>query len=119
MDGVTQLIAKAQRAGLELIPDGERLRIQGPKRAEPLALELLTHKTEVMDLLARQRLSLTAQWTREVADARDGAAWFRVWPSAGRARWAASLAWIAREDRLDVPADLLAWAESLAEGYRE
>jgi hypothetical protein len=63
--------------------------------------------------------SLARQWTAEVADARDGAAWFMAWSPACQARWAAALAWIAREDRLEVPGDLLAWTESLARSYVE
>jgi hypothetical protein len=63
--------------------------------------------------------SLTRQWTREVADAKAGAAWFASWSPACRARWAASLAWIVNDDKLDVPADLLGWIENLAKGYSE
>jgi hypothetical protein len=65
------------------------------------------------------QISLTRQWTREVADAKAGAAWFMSWSPACRVRWAASLLWVAREDALDVPGDLLAWIDNLALEYHE
>jgi hypothetical protein len=63
--------------------------------------------------------SLARQWVAEVADAKAGAAWFASWSPACKARWAASLAWVAREDRLEVPGDLLRWVETLSEEYHE
>lgn len=50
MDGVG-LLQRARAAGLDVRAEDDRLLIRGPKRAEKLALELLTHKAEVIILL--------------------------------------------------------------------
>jgi hypothetical protein len=51
MDRLT-LLAQAQEAGLEVKVDGDRLVIRRPKRAEPLAKELLAHKQAVLEALS-------------------------------------------------------------------
>ena len=50
MDGLT-LLAEARAAGLTVRADGERLRIRGPRRAEPIAQRLLAHKAAVVAAL--------------------------------------------------------------------
>ena len=53
MDGLN-LFEQARAAGLEIRRDGERLVIRGPKDAEALARELLSHKAEIFTALERQ-----------------------------------------------------------------
>jgi hypothetical protein len=59
MDGMT-LLTTARAAGLVVAATGERLVIRGPRRAEPVALQLLENKTLVHDaLLAEAGLHTT------------------------------------------------------------
>jgi hypothetical protein len=51
MDGLT-LLREAWAAGLTVQADGERLRIRGPRRAEPIAQRLIAHKAHVLAALA-------------------------------------------------------------------
>jgi len=48
---VVMLLHRAQSAGLRLRPVGDRLLIEGPRRAEPLVRLLAVHKAEVMAAL--------------------------------------------------------------------
>ncbi len=50
MDGIT-LLAEARAAGLTVMVEGARLRIRGPKRAEPIARRLIAHKEDVLTAL--------------------------------------------------------------------
>ncbi len=50
MDGLT-LLEEARAAGLTVRADGERLRIRGPRRAEPMAQRLIAHKAAVLAAL--------------------------------------------------------------------
>lgn len=50
MDGLT-LVLKAEKVGLVVASEGDRLTIFGPQRAEAVALELLQHKPAVMEVL--------------------------------------------------------------------
>ena len=50
MDGMT-FLQRADAAGLEVAIDGEQLRVCGPRQAEPLALDLIRHKAEVVAAL--------------------------------------------------------------------
>ena len=50
MDGLT-LLRKAWAAGLAVQADGERLRIRGPRQAEPIAQQLIAHKAAVLSAL--------------------------------------------------------------------
>ena len=50
MDGLT-LLRKAWAAGLTVQADGERLRIRGPRQAEPIAQLLIAHKAAVLTAL--------------------------------------------------------------------
>src|SRR5262245_43248939 len=54
MDGL-KLVQQARQAGLELIPEGESLRIRGPRSAERLALAILERKGDVLDGLLHER----------------------------------------------------------------
>ena len=51
MVGLT-LLKAAHAAGLAVRADGSRLVVRGPRRAEPLAKQLLENKAEVLDVLA-------------------------------------------------------------------
>jgi hypothetical protein len=51
MDGVT-LLDEARAAGLSVQADGDRLRIRGPRRAEPIARRLIANKALVPHALA-------------------------------------------------------------------
>jgi hypothetical protein len=51
MDGL-MLLHEARAAGLKVKAEGDRLRIQGPRRAEALARRLLDHKAAVLAALA-------------------------------------------------------------------
>jgi hypothetical protein len=48
---IAALIQEATQAGLRLIPEGERLRIRGPKKADAIARRLLDHRAEVLAAL--------------------------------------------------------------------
>jgi len=50
MDCLT-LLAEARDAGLELIPEGDHLKIRGPQSAEPLVRRLLENKDELLQHL--------------------------------------------------------------------
>ena len=51
MDGLT-LLQQARAAGLTVAVDGDRLRIRGPRRAEPMARRLLEQKPLVLAALS-------------------------------------------------------------------
>lgn len=51
MDGL-MLLEEARVAGLKVTRKGDRLRIQGPRRAEGVARRLLAHKAAVLAALA-------------------------------------------------------------------
>lgn len=53
MDGLS-LLEEARSVGLIVLADGDRLRIRGPRRAEPIAKRLLTHKGVVLAALSNQ-----------------------------------------------------------------
>jgi hypothetical protein len=61
MDGVG-LLNEARKAGLTVEVDGDKLRIRGPRRLEPLALTLLRHKADVVTALRGDD-----QWARRAA----------------------------------------------------
>lgn len=52
------LLEEARSAGLEVRADGGKLTIKGPRKAEPLAKNLLAHKASVLELLRRDHNSL-------------------------------------------------------------
>src|SRR5262249_34737413 len=56
MDGLT-LLAQARSAGLTVRVRGDKLVIRGPRRAGPLAEQLLARKAEVIDALAVESLA--------------------------------------------------------------
>jgi hypothetical protein len=51
MDAV-MLLRRAHDAGLRIKPDGDKLRVKGPRRAEAIVELLSIHKAEVLALLA-------------------------------------------------------------------
>ena len=51
MDGMT-LLEEARAAGLTVTTDGDRLRIRGPRSAEPIAQKILRHKADVLAALS-------------------------------------------------------------------
>jgi hypothetical protein len=63
MDGLS-LLRKAHDAGLKVRADGEKLVINGPRRAEPVALLLLKNKPIVMAALAATDRPHNADWRR-------------------------------------------------------
>jgi hypothetical protein len=76
--GIVELLDEARTAGLTVEACGDRLRIQGPKRAEPLALQLLKVKSDVLAELARSTAPSTDatsrdRTARDAATAGDGA----------------------------------------------
>lgn len=50
MDGLT-LLREAESAGLRVHAEGDKLVIQGPQAAEPIALRLIEHKADVLPLV--------------------------------------------------------------------
>jgi len=67
MDGL-MLLKRARAAGLRVDVDGDKLRVIGPKRLEPLALEVLSHKAELWPILTASEITvadLTADWRIE------------------------------------------------------
>ena len=60
--GGIELLRQARDAGLDVQADGDRLRIRGPRRLEPLALELLRCKGELLAIL-----SDNDHWARQAA----------------------------------------------------
>src|SRR5262245_21245516 len=75
MDGVT-LLAKAHAVGLTVKAVGNRLRIRGPRRAEPVVQELIAHKTTVLMVLME---GAAADWTAQVASNDLPAHWHQAW----------------------------------------
>ena len=57
MDGLS-LLRQARNAGLRLEAAGDKLKIVGPKRAEPVVKLLAAHKAEVLAALAQPRAKL-------------------------------------------------------------
>jgi hypothetical protein len=53
--GGLSLLDRARAAGLTIVTDGETLSICGPRRAEPIARELLANKREVIAALTPRR----------------------------------------------------------------
>jgi hypothetical protein len=75
MGGLT-LLDRARAAGLSVTAEGKRLVIRGPKRADTIARELITHKVEVLAALG--------------APPPDPSVWRSVlpfWPIPWRERW--------------------------------
>jgi hypothetical protein len=72
MESVILLMRQAEQAGLSVWFRRNRLHVRGPRRAEPLALELLSRKAEVLDALIVQHINdLDAEalhefWTERV-----------------------------------------------------
>ena len=60
--GGLELLRQAHDAGLHVQAEGDKLRIRGPKRLEPLALELLRCKAELLAIL-----SDNDRWARQAA----------------------------------------------------
>lgn len=54
------LIAQARAAGLELWTEGDRLKVRGPREAEPIVAQLRDQKPAVMALLAAGDMEV--QW---------------------------------------------------------
>jgi hypothetical protein len=50
MDGMI-LLQEARAAGLIVSVEGERLKIRGPRQADPIARKLIAHKSAVVDAL--------------------------------------------------------------------
>jgi len=77
MDGMT-LLQEARGAGLTVTADGSVLKIQGPRRADQIARQLLVHKSCVLSALAVERLpapppdvsnEILSLWNKSEADA--------------------------------------------------
>jgi len=51
MDSVVRLLDEAQSVGLAVKAEGDRLIVEGPRSAEPMALRLLARKAEVLAVL--------------------------------------------------------------------
>jgi hypothetical protein len=84
MDGLT-LIQEARSAGLAVAVEGGRLVIRGPRRAEPMARQLIAHKPKVVAALrwgARHRDALVHWGALHPPDEAAGLAW-----SALQTRW--------------------------------
>ena len=61
MEGL-ELLEKAFKSGLQVRADGDSLVVRGPRSAEPVALELLAHKKEVIDHLKAQSKNAFVPW---------------------------------------------------------
>jgi hypothetical protein len=74
MDGLS-LLRQARNAGLRLEAAGDKLKIVGPKRAEPVVKLLAAHKAEVLAALAktaREAEALAqAPWSEQLAPLGD------------------------------------------------
>ena len=66
MDGLT-LLREAESAGLQVHAEGDKLVVEGPKSAEPIALRLIKHKASVLPLVigAVAREHAIARWLSE------------------------------------------------------
>lgn len=72
----SDLVRAAQRAGLELYLEGERLRYRSPHSPDPTLLNLVTqHKADIMTFLERQTILPQLPWQlrRLVVAASSGA----------------------------------------------
>jgi hypothetical protein len=82
MDGLT-LLQEARAAGLTVQADGERLRVRGPRGAEPLVQQLVANKTAVLSALAvSQALGVESPGADEAA--RLAALCYPAWDAPGR-----------------------------------
>ena len=70
MGGMT-LLDEAHAAGLAVIIDGDKLVVRGPRRAEPIARELLANKREVMAVLATAEALPRGRTTEDARAWRD------------------------------------------------
>lgn len=50
MDGLADLMNRWIRADVTVLADGDKLRIRGPKSAEPIVREILARKEEVLSI---------------------------------------------------------------------
>ena len=60
MVGVSAMLEAAEVAGLEVRVEGDRLVVRGPRKAEPVAKQLLDHKAELVTHLSRSPATATA-----------------------------------------------------------
>ncbi|MCK6486587.1 MAG: hypothetical protein HUU22_15615 [Phycisphaerae bacterium] len=107
MDGL-ELLQQAQAAGLTVRAEGDRIRVRGPKQAEPLACLLIQNKDAVLRALARQSGSF--HYTDEVMELGDVCAGWTP------TRWAAELrrkADCCDRYRPDIAAYYRKWAEDI------
>ena len=84
--GSLTLLDRARAAGLSVTAEGDRLIIRGPRRAEPIACELISRKAEVLALLAAP----PAEPTPEPSVEPPSYPWREVlpgWPVEWRQRW--------------------------------
>ena len=78
--GGVDLLERARDAGLTVCQEGEKLVVRGPRSQEPLALELLAHKPEVIAALKRTNQDSFVQWM------------LGMWVEASRPTWRKILA---------------------------
>jgi hypothetical protein len=84
MDGIA-LLHRARDAGLQVVAAGEKLKITGPKRGEPLVRLLAEHKADVLAALTHQT---AAYWhERLVARTFEWSNGKRDWAEAQRIAW--------------------------------
>jgi hypothetical protein len=75
MDAIA-LLRRAKKAGLRVEPAGDRLKVRGPKNAEPVVKLLAEHKAEVLAALAHAthdaELLKPAPWFKRVITPVEG-----------------------------------------------
>jgi hypothetical protein len=73
-DSVDEMLAKAESADLKIWAEGDRLKIEGPRSAEPLVKEIISRKPEVMEHLRAQAIA-----SMSLEEFRKGFLAVRVW----------------------------------------
>jgi hypothetical protein len=73
-DSVDVMLAQAESAGLKIWAEGDRLKIKGPRSAEPLAKEIISRKPEVLEHLRAQAIA-----SMSLEQFRKGFLAVRVW----------------------------------------
>lgn len=116
---VANLLQRAAAAGLSVQADGDLLRVRGPKRCEPLALELLGNKAAVLAALRGGEVGGVQVCAGRATDAvgtPDGAALYEVPDGWTTKAWRERLRFLASRCEADHPdraCELLEWADGL------
>jgi hypothetical protein len=86
MDAIA-LLRRAHEVGLRVEPNGGKLMVRGPKKAEPVVKLLAAHKAEVLAALAREAVEASTWQDRFIALSFEWSIGARDWETAQRLAW--------------------------------